>query len=80
MKLDSRSTCNIKKNEPLADVVRQCGYKCWDEGPNQNKYLLEAMDRTDRDIREQNTPFGGIPMIIAGDFRQVSVEFHKAKC
>ena len=36
-----------------------------------NRYLLEAMDRTMRDILQKpNLPFGGKNVILAGDFRQ----------
>ena len=42
-----------------------------DEGTMLDKYLLEALDRTLRDLmRASDKPFGGKVIIIAGDFRQ----------
>ena len=34
------------------------------------KRAFEASDKTLQDIRGNNTIFGGVPLVIAGDFRQ----------
>jgi len=36
-----------------------------------NKYCLEELDRTLKDILDCDAPFGGKVMIMGGDFRQV---------
>jgi len=36
-----------------------------------NRYYLEALDRTLKDILDCDAPFGGKVMIMGGDFRQV---------
>ena len=36
-----------------------------------NRYCLEALDRTLKDILDCDAPFGGKVMIMGGDFRQV---------
>ncbi len=36
-----------------------------------NKWLFEAVDRTLRDIRKTNAPFGGVVTVLAGDWRQI---------
>ena len=35
-----------------------------------DKYLLEALDRTLKDVMEVDQPFGGKIVVLAGDFRQ----------
>ena len=37
----------------------------------QNKYDFEVVDRTLRDIRDCEKPFGGLPVILSGDFAQI---------
>jgi hypothetical protein len=36
----------------------------------QHKYCIEAVDRTLQDIRDNNSPFGGLTVVFGGDFRQ----------
>jgi hypothetical protein len=36
-----------------------------------NKITFEAMDRTLRDLRHKNEPFGGIVFVMLRDFREV---------
>ena len=36
-----------------------------------HKRLFEALDRTMKDLKDNDMLFGGVPLIIAGDFRQV---------
>uniref|UniRef100_A0A6V7JG82 ATP-dependent DNA helicase n=1 Tax=Bracon brevicornis TaxID=1563983 RepID=A0A6V7JG82_9HYME len=42
----------------------------WYEAPMAPRYALEVMDRTLRDIMNNNMPFGGKIVILGGDFRQ----------
>lgn len=37
-----------------------------------HRYILEALDRTFRDILRKDLPFGGKIIVLAGDFRQIS--------
>jgi hypothetical protein len=37
----------------------------------QNKYDFEAVNRTLRDIRDYEEPFGGLLIIFSGDFAQI---------
>jgi len=63
--------CNIKKQKDLAKLIRVAAAIIWDEAPMTNKYCLEALDQTLKDILDSDAPFGGKVMIIGGDFRQV---------
>ena len=62
--------CSIKANSATADLIRSCKAIFWDEATMINKAALEALDRTLRDIRKSSAIFGGIPVILSGDFRQ----------
>jgi ATP-dependent DNA helicase PIF1 len=43
----------------------------WDEAPMSHRYALEAIDRTLRDLMDNDLPFGGKIMLLTGDFRQI---------
>ncbi|XP_069146144.1 uncharacterized protein [Solanum lycopersicum] len=71
------STCDIKQGSQLAELLKKTCLIIWDEAPMANKYCLEALDRSLRDIlqdRYENScdrPFGGLTIVCGGDFRQI---------
>ena len=68
---DESSTLSISAQSPLAQLIRMAKLFLIDEATMLNKALLEAMDRTLRDILMQpDLPFGGKIVILAGDFKQ----------
>lgn len=64
------SMCAISAQSPLADLIRRAELIVWDEAPMAHRYLLEALDRTLRDVTQNNEPFGGKVVLLGGDFRQ----------
>ena len=64
-------TCSIKKRSTLAKIISECKAIIVDEAPMTHKAAYEALDRTLQDIRECSQPFGGIPTMFCGDFRQI---------
>ncbi|KIK37584.1 hypothetical protein CY34DRAFT_38698, partial [Suillus luteus UH-Slu-Lm8-n1] len=42
----------------------------WDEITAQDRRAPEAVDRTFRDIRNCDRPFGGVTVVFGGDFQQ----------
>ena len=60
---------NISVQSSLAQLIKHCAIIVWDEAPMANRFLLEALDRSLRDIMEKDIPFGGKSVILAGDFR-----------
>ncbi|KAF1854814.1 hypothetical protein Lal_00026526 [Lupinus albus] len=68
---DSSSVCSISKQSDLAKLITQASAIVWDEAPMVNRYALEAVDRTLRDIIGCDAPFGGKVVILGGDFRQI---------
>ena len=64
------STCNIEKNSNLGELIRQTSLIIWDEAPMCHRHALEALDRTLKDIRDDERNFGGVIIVFGGDFRQ----------
>lgn len=61
----------IKKQSVLAKRLRKCNVIFWEECTMTHKKVLEAVNASLQDIRnEENKPMGGILLVLAGDFRQ----------
>jgi ATP-dependent DNA helicase PIF1 len=54
----------------MAKVLKNCKLIIWDECTMVHKRSLEALDRTLKDLRNNNRRFGGAMILLAGDFRQ----------
>ena len=65
------ATCAIKKGTSLAKIILNCKAIIIDEALMTHKAAYESLDRTLQDIRENTKPFGGIPTMFCGDFRQI---------
>ncbi|KAG5539463.1 hypothetical protein RHGRI_019865 [Rhododendron griersonianum] len=65
------SVCGFTKQSIQAELFRETKMIIWDEVPMQHKYCVEAVERTLRDIRDNPKPFGGITIVLGGDFRQI---------
>ena len=61
------SMCAISAQSTLAELLRCTSLIIWDEVSAQHRYCFEAVDRTLRDLRKNNTWFGGTPVVFAGD-------------
>ena len=62
------SNCNIKAQSIFADLLRRTTLIIWNEASAQNRYCFEAVNRTLKDLRNNDNWFGGITMIFAGIF------------
>ncbi|OMP07327.1 DNA helicase PIF1, ATP-dependent [Corchorus olitorius] len=75
--IDEWSTCEIRKGTNLAELLRQTSLVVWDEAPMIHRYCFEALDRSLRDVlsdlsaARQDQPFGGLTVVMGGDFRQI---------
>ena len=63
-------TCYIKKGTDEANVLEQCSLIVWDEATMSHKNALQALDNSLKDIRSSSLIFGGVVLLLAGDFRQ----------
>jgi len=62
---------NFTKNNQVGQLMREADVIIWDEVPIQHRHCFEAVDRHLRDIRNCDKPFGGIVVILGGDFAQI---------
>ncbi|PIA60482.1 hypothetical protein AQUCO_00300169v1 [Aquilegia coerulea] len=64
------SVCSVTKQTIHAELFKRAKLIIWDEVPMQHRLCVEAVDRTLRDIREIKEPFGGVTVVLGGDFKQ----------
>jgi hypothetical protein len=70
-KLFDNSVCSIKQNSLLSELLKQTSLIIWDEAPMLHKNGFIAVDRSLKDIYNNNIIFGGITTLLSGDFRQL---------
>ena len=77
LEIHAESTCDIKMGTHLAELVCMTSLIIWDEAPMAHRFCFEALDRTLRDILQNRfpnasaRPFGGLTVVLGGDFRQI---------
>jgi len=71
LNLTENSVLNISHDSELAQLIKATKLIIWDEAPMSHRFAFEAVDRTFRDLTGINKPFGGIIVILGGDFRQI---------
>lgn len=69
--LTDDDTSNITMQSMRAQRIREAALIVWDESPMSPGTQLTIVDRLLRDIMGSQTPFGGKPILFAGDFRQI---------
>ena len=70
LKATEGDTLRISGQSQLAELLRVTKLILIDEATMLNRFLLEALDRTMRDLMGMDLPFGGKSLLLAGDFRQ----------
>ncbi|XP_025831529.1 uncharacterized protein LOC112904787 [Agrilus planipennis] len=70
MQINETPICNIAKNSAMAKILQVCKLIVWDECTMAHKRSLEALDRTLKDLRDNQNVFGGAMVLLSGDFRQ----------
>ncbi|XP_017250504.1 uncharacterized protein LOC108221116 [Daucus carota subsp. sativus] len=84
--LDDYSSCAITHDSNIAELIRNTSLIIWDEAPMQHRYAFECLDRSLRDIMKSvdpnryQMPFGGITVLLGGDFRQILPVISYASC
>ncbi|XP_054163800.1 ATP-dependent DNA helicase pif1-like [Oppia nitens] len=75
--IDESSSCRISCQSDTAELIQKAKLIVWDEVSMVNKHIINAIDRTFKDImkcidqRLNTIQFGGKIIVFAGDFRQV---------
>ena len=67
---EDHPSCNIERGTVKARLLQRTKLIVWDECTMTHRRALEALDRTLRDIRQNDTLMGGLTLLLAGDFRQ----------
>ncbi|XP_028094396.1 uncharacterized protein LOC114294463 [Camellia sinensis] len=65
------SLCGFNKQSLQAELFKETKLIIWDKVPMQHRHCVEAVDHTLRDICDSEKPFGGITVVLGGDFRQI---------
>lgn len=68
--VDDSSVCALSGKDSKSLLLRIADLIIWDKIAMQHKHCVEAVDQSLQHIRQSDLPFGGIPVIFAGDFRQ----------
>ena len=63
--------CNISKNSDRGRMFQQCKLLVWDECTMSHIRAIEALNRTMKDIKSNQSMVGGMVVLLAGDFRQI---------
>ncbi|XP_058810194.1 ATP-dependent DNA helicase pif1-like [Phymastichus coffea] len=71
LSITETTVCNIKPNSKEGEIMRNAKVIIWDEISMTSKMAFEAVDRSLRDICNNDLPFGGKIIIASGDFRQI---------
>jgi len=69
--LTEQSTSSITMQSLRAKRIREAALIVWDEAPMSPGLQLTVVDRLLKDIMRSALPFGGKPILFAGDFRQI---------
>ena len=72
------STCNLTRQSAKFKLIEEAKVIIWDEAPMQQRWIMECVDRTLRELLGNDKPFGGKTIIFSGDFRQVSCVIPRA--
>ena len=70
LELMDNSTCGIKQNTHLVELIKEAKLIIWDEAPMTQRYAFEALDKTLRDILGFENPenreriFGGMTVLL----------------
>lgn len=70
LNIDATSMCALSGKDSKSLLLQTTDLLIWDEIAMQHKHCVEAVDRSLQHIRQSDLPFGGLPVIFAGDFRQ----------
>ncbi|POS81703.1 hypothetical protein EPUL_006620, partial [Erysiphe pulchra] len=65
------SRCHISRQTKLERLLSVTKLIIWDEVTMQNKHNFNAVDKTLRDLMNSDELFGGIPVVLGGDFAQI---------
>ena len=69
---DELCVWGITSGSQRAELIRSADLIIYDEVSMAHRYLIEMLDRSLRDLCEPGLLFGGKPVLLCGDFRQLA--------
>ena len=73
IKIQANSRCNFQVNTATAELVRRASLFIIDEYTMGHKKISETIDRTFRDIMENDLPYGGKIFLHSGDWVSIYI-------
>ncbi|KAI7947053.1 hypothetical protein MJO29_011580 [Puccinia striiformis f. sp. tritici] len=70
LQLEANSMCSWDRRSAMGIALSQARVIIWDEISMQHRHAVEAVDRSLRDLTQDDRPFGGKIIVFGGDFRQ----------
>ena len=71
IKLGPTTKCSFKEKSATAEVIRKASLLVIDEYTMGNRKVYESIDRTFRELLENDQPYGGKVMLHSGDWKQI---------
>ena len=68
--IQQTSTFAVARNDEVGELMRATSLIVFDEAPMGNKLMIEKLDEMLRDVRQDERPFGGVVVLMSGDFAQ----------
>ncbi len=68
--ISTESMCDISAQSKLAELLRRAELIVWDEVFGAHRLCIECVDRTMKDLRKSDLPFGGCVTLLGGDSMQ----------
>ena len=79
IKLQPKSLCNFQENSATAELIRRASLFIIDEYTMGDKRVYETIDRTFRQLLDNDLPYGGKVFLHSGDwvsvFKKVFLEY-----
>ena len=71
IRVADESVCAVQKGSVAEEFSNGLSLIISDAAPMAHRHLAECVDRSLRDIRSDDRPFGGVVVVFGGDFRQI---------
>ena len=70
IQIKETSFCNFSKADETGKLLLKTKLLIVDKVSMGHKHIYEAIDRTMRELKDKDTPFGGLTVVFSGDWRQ----------
>lgn len=71
IEVTQESTCSFTRRDATGKLMKLASLLVIDEVSMGHRHLFECLDRSLRDVRQCERPFGGLTVLFAGDWKQI---------